>query len=652
MGIGKTRLAIAVGERLREHFRSGVVFVPLAMVTQPELVMAGIGRAAGAELAGRDTPLQALIDYFGDGEWLLILDNLEHLVAAARDLDEVLAHCPGLAILATSLTVLRLRAEWVFPVAALHFPADPAAVPLDEVAASPAVALFIDRARAVRGDFALTEANAAEVVEICRRLEGMPLAIELAAARTRLLEPDALLARLAGSLDALGAGTVDLPERQQTLRATVEWSVSLLDDAERSLLETVAVFVDGWTIDAAAAVAGIDEERALELTDVLVGHSLIYLDVGDLGRRSRMLETIREFVAERLAARPDAAEIRRRHADHYRALVERADRPMRHGRQNEWVRRLQIDRGNLAAAVRWYVDHDRAPLPDLFRIMAPWAMWPFLGMPVDLLIEARSLIDELMPGVESLDAHSRTELFWGAAVVALEASDGAGAHAAGERLEPLLEEIDDPYLEAVSRLVLSWNAAIADDFQRGVREAAASLEVLRRLDEPLWIPVALITLGSLEMAVGRYDDAARHLAEGRDESERLANAWLAISSRVQLGILAVTRARFDDAWAVLTDALDISLETQSTPSLALCLAAFARLAFLEGDAERAALLAGATEGLRRRAGIRVWGSARQEAEQVIQTRETLGADRFEEVFAAGSRLSQPGRGDRCARPPR
>ena len=147
-GIGKTRLAIAVGERLREHFSAGTVFVPLATVTQPELVVAGIARAAGAELAGRDVPLQALVDYFGDGEWLLILDNLEHLVDSARDLDALLANCPGLAILATSLTVLRLRAESVYQLAALALPANAADVPFDELAASPAVALFVDRARA------------------------------------------------------------------------------------------------------------------------------------------------------------------------------------------------------------------------------------------------------------------------------------------------------------------------------------------------------------------------------------------------------------------------------------------------------------------------------------------------------------------------
>ena len=248
-GIGKTRLAAAVGERLRGRFGAGVVFVPLAAVTDPGLVLADIARAAGADLAGTGSPLEALAERFADGAWLLILDNLEQVVQAGRDLAALLARCPQLAVLATSRTALGLAAEREYPVPPLPLPASAApgavGVHLAEVAASPAVALFVDRARAVRPGFALTERNAAAVAEICRRLEGMPLAIELAAARTRLLDPGTLLRRLAASLDALGTGAVDLPERQVTLRATVEWSVGLLQDAERSLLETVAVFTDG-----------------------------------------------------------------------------------------------------------------------------------------------------------------------------------------------------------------------------------------------------------------------------------------------------------------------------------------------------------------------------------------------------------------------
>src|SRR5690242_7982228 len=368
-GVGKTRLALAIGERIGGHFGSGAVFVPLAGVTQPELVVGGIGRAVGADLAGTGAPLQALAEQLDDGAGLLILDNMEQATGAARDLDQLLADCPGVVILATSRTVLGLRAEREYPVPPLSLPAGPTAMPLPELTASPAVALFVDRARAVRPDFALTEANAAAVVAICRHLDGLPLAIELAAARTRLLDPGALLDRLSKSLDALGTGAVDLPERQRTLRATVEWSVGLLDDAERPLLEIMAIFTGGWTVESAAEVAGLEEDRALDLTEALARHSLVQLDRAEHGPRLRMLETIREFVAERLGARPDVTEVARRHANYYRALAERADRPLRGVGQGEWAERLQAEAGNLAAAVRWYLAHDREPLPHLLRVL-------------------------------------------------------------------------------------------------------------------------------------------------------------------------------------------------------------------------------------------------------------------------------------------
>jgi hypothetical protein len=487
----------------------------------------------------------------------------------------------------------------------------------------------------VRHDFALTQGNAWAVVELCRRLEGLPLAIELAAARTRLLDPDALLGRLTRSLDALGTGAVDLPERQRTLRATVDWSVGLLDDAERSLLETVAVFVDGWTVEAAAQVAGLDEERALELSEALARHSLIQLDSTDHGPRPRMLETIREFVAERLAARPDATQIQRRHADNYRALAEQADRPLRGVGHSEWVERLQAEAGNLAAAVGWYLAHDPAPLPHLFRVL-----WPFWSQR-DHLGEARAWVDQLLPATDSLDPQARAELAWTALVTAVEVGDDAVALAARQRLGPLLEGIDDPFLHAVSQMALAWTSAIVYDLDGALREASVGLEQLRSQDEPLWTASAGLTLGSVETTVGRHDDALRHLREVRDLAERFDNAWLAATSRVYLGTLALARGRLDDARALLDEGLDLSLAAHSTRSVTLCLAAFARLAFVEGDPERAALVAGTAEGLRRRAGLRAWPMMRQgEAELMAQVRQALGADRFEEVFAAGARLNQ------------
>ena len=516
----------------------------------------------------------------------------------------------------------------------LPLPAGSTAMVPSELTASPAVALFVDRARAVWPDFALTEGNAAAVMAICRRLDGLPLAIELAAARTRLLDPDSLLDRLSKSLDALGTGTVDLPERQRTLRATVVWSVGLLDDTERSLLETMAVFAGGWTVEAAAEVAGLTEDQALDLTEALARHSLVQPDRTERGARLRMLETIRAFVAERLAARPDAAEVARRHADYYQALAEQADRPLRRG-QREWVERLQTEAGNLDAAVHWYLAHDPGPLPHLFRVL--WLFWDLR----DNLREVRAWVQQLLPTADTLDPQARAELLWTAAVTAVEVGDDPAALAARQRLEPLLDEVGDPFLRALCRMALAWTWTIGEDMDGALREASASLAEFRGQDAPVWTASAGLSVGSVETTVGRYDAALSHLTEVRDLAERSDNSWIAAMSRVGLGTLALVRGRAEEARALLDDALGLSLAARSTRSVTLCLAGLARWALVAGDPERAALVAGAAEGLRRRAGLRAWPILRQgEADLVIQVRQALGADHFDQVFATGTRLTQ------------
>jgi predicted ATPase len=633
-GVGKTRLAIAAGERLADRFAAGTVFVPLEAVTDPGRVLAAIGRAAGADLAGTGVPVEALAETFGDGAWLLILDNLEQVIGAAPGLGELLARCPQLAMLATSRTVLGLQGEREYPVPPLPVPADPATASVAEVAAWPAVALFVDRARAVRPGFALTEGNAAAVAEICRRLEGLPLAIELAAARIRLLDPAALLDRLAASLDALGAGAVDLPERQRTLRATVAWSVGLLDDAERSLLEAAAVFTDGWTIPAAAAVAAVEEDRALELSEALARHSLVYVDSTELGPRSRMLETVRAFVAERLAARPDADQIGRRHAGYYRALAERADRPLRGAGQGEWLERLDAEAGNLAAAVRWHLAHDPGPLPHLFRVL--YLFW----LQRDLRGQARSWVEQFRPATP-LDLEARAELAWAAAMISLEAGDDTAAAVARQRLAPLLPGISDPFLHAACQLAMAVTLPITGALDGALREAAVALEELRGQDEPVYTAIAAFTAGWLETVLGRYGDAQRHLRETRDLAERVGSNWFAAGAEVRLGILAALQGRLDEARALLAEALDLSLTASSTQLVTLCLTGYARLAFADGDPERAARLEGAVEGLRRRVGLSAWPhTQRLDAELVAQIRQKLGTARFDQAYSAGSGLTQ------------
>ena len=285
--------------------------------------------------------------------------------------------------------------------------------------------------------------------------------------------------------------------------------------------------------------------------------------------------------------------------------------------------------------MRWYLAHDPGPLPHLFRILYPF--W-FLR---DHTPEGQSWVMQLPPAADPPAAQARAELAWTALAAALDVGDDAAALAASRRLGPLLPGIENPFLRAVSQLAMAWYAPLAGDYDAALRAAANSLEQLRGLDEPFWTAMAVGSLGTVEKVLGRYDDAQGHLREARDLGDRFGSTWLSAWSRVQLGSMCILRGDLRQARAVLQEALELSVAARSTGGVTLCLAACAQLAFAEGDRGRAALLAGAAEGLRRRAGLRVWPTLRQgEDELVAQARQMLGAERFDQAFSAGSALTQ------------
>jgi predicted ATPase len=631
-GIGKTRLAIAVGERLDDRYPRGTVFVPLASIAQTDLVLPRIAAAVGATIEGARPPVDVLVEHFAATPTLLVLDNLEQVVDVAPELDQLMARCPGLEVLATSRTVLRLRAEREYPVSALTVPVFSERPPMEQLVSLPAVQLFVDRAQAIRYDFAPTEDNTLDVVEICRRLDGLPLAIELAAARIRLLEPGALLARLGSRLDALGTGPVDLPERQRTLRATVEWSIGLLDDAEQHMLATLSIFVEGWTVDAAMYVSGLTENRTLDLLDALAGHSLVNVDATDAGPRFRMLESIRELAAERLVASADLAEVERRHAEYFGALVENTDWPAE--RQAEWAERWRTDEENLRIAIRWFFTHDIAPLPHIFRIL--WLFWQMRGrMP-----EGRAWIDELRLRADTLDDRAQAELLFTSAVTAVEVGDDDGALAAVEGIERLEGRIDDPYLESAVQLAVSWILPIVDDFDGALQAASTARDGFRQQNEP-FMAFAALTVGMLEMRLGSDDAARASLTEVNELGGQFGNNWLESGARTQLASLAVRAGHLDEARALLVESVDESGDTQLSAPVCFALVAYAQLALAEGDAQRAAMALGAADGVRQRAGLRAWPLARRgEAELGTRVAQEIDPEDFNDAFAAGSKLNQ------------
>ncbi len=624
-GIGKTRLAVAVGDALAAQTSQRVVFVALAAISQPELVLPQVAAIAGATIEGNRLPLDALTEHFAAVPTLLILDNLEQVVAVAADLDRLLSSCPGLKVLTTSRTVLRLRAEHEYAVAPL------AVGTADIAASSSAVQLFVDRASAVRRGFVLTQDNAAAIVEICRRLDGLPLAIELAAARTRLLDPAGLLARLERVLDGLGTGPVDLPERQRTLRATVEWSIDLLADAERELLFTLSVFVDGWTVAAAARVSAATEDDTLDLLDALAGHSLVSVDAEQPVPRFHMLTSVRELAAERLAATDRDVDVEARHARYFAELVEAGEWPAE--RQSEWVDRLRNEEQNLRRAIRWFFGHDITPLPTMFRAL--WLFWQLS----DRMPEGRAWVDELRVRPEPLDDHARAEVLFTWAVTSVEVGDDVAAGAAVAEIERL-GPVDDPYLVSALQLAIAWARPIDDDFEGALTAASTALVGFRQQNQP-FVAFAALTVGMVQMTLGHEDIARQHLLEVKDLGDRYGNTWLTSSARTQLAMLAVRSGQLDEAKALLLEAVD-AIEGGahiSTLSVTFALVASADLALAEGSAARAATALGAVAGLRERAGLLAWPVTRRiEADLGAHLAATADPAVVAECHAAGVEL--------------
>jgi predicted ATPase/DNA-binding SARP family transcriptional activator len=355
-GTGKTRLALAAAELLGEVFESGAYYVSLVDADEPPLVLPAIAHALGLDESDPRPVAQLLAAALAERHLLLVLDNFEHVLPAARHVGDLLAEAPRLSVLVTSRASLRLRGEHEFPVAPLGLP--PPGTRASELTAYPSVELFMCRAREVNPAIRLDAGATAAVAEICRRLDGLPLALELAAARVRLLSPAAMLSRLENRLDLLPARASDAPARQRTLRDAIGWSYDLLNEEERAVFRQLGVFAGGCTLEAAEVVIGQAGERStLELLEALLDNSLVRLADEDVGRVV-MLEVIRAFALDALEAAGEAEAARRKHADYYVALAEKMEPLVQQGSGTDAGLELQRERGNLRAALRFAIGSD------------------------------------------------------------------------------------------------------------------------------------------------------------------------------------------------------------------------------------------------------------------------------------------------------
>jgi len=487
-GTGKTRLSLQLATDLREQFSDGACFVALASIEGPDLVPLAIGRALGLQEGGNRPLADALEEYLRPKDMLLVLDNFEHVLPAATFVAELLRTAPRLRLLVTSRAPLHLRAEHEYPVPPLALPSTDVLPPLSALAQCAAVALFVERAQSVKPDFALTETNARAVAEICTRLDGLPLSIELAAARSKLLPPQAMLARLGRRLPLLIGGARDLPARQQTLRGAIAWSHDLLDKTEQRLFRRLSVFVGGWTVQAAEAWCNPSADRSIEVLDgiaSLLDKSLVRQDVpADSEPRFGMLETIREYGLDQLEASGEGPEMRDRHLDYYLALAEDADAGLLGPQQVSWCDRLEAEHDNIRAALGWVLtalNENVASTPGLTRAETRLEAGIRLADALELFWMLRGHSQETWQRVMGLVAHTPANTAARAKVLVI---GGYMAHC-------LL------------------------DHETAVRLADEGLLIWRALGDAREIAVALTRRGVIAIWQGDYAGAAALLAEAR-----------------------------------------------------------------------------------------------------------------------------------------
>jgi predicted ATPase len=519
-GVGKTRLGLQAAAEASDAFADGIFFVPLASASDPAQVVPAIAQTLAIREAS-DQPLHLLLQTtLKEKQLSLLVDNFEQVAPAATVVADLLTVCPRLKVLATSRTPLHVRAEHEFAVPPLAVPTRKRLPDLTTLSQYTAVALFIERAQAVKPDFQVTNANALAVADICARLDGLPLAIELAAARVKYFPPQTLLARLEQGLGVLAGGARDLPARQQTLRSTITWSYNLLDAPERQLFRRLAVFVGGWMLEAAEAVCTMGEATApaadreadvLEGVPALADQNLVRSDEqADGGVRFGMLETIREYALERLAESGEWEAMRERHARFFFAMAERAE--LRGPRQREWVERLEIEYDNLRAALGWAreraedreASRERVEL-GLRACGVLWRFWQMRGY----LSEGRRWLGDLLAPPAAAPAAVRAEALRGAGILALQQGDLTQAAQLCAESLALYSQIDDKV--GCAGVLNSLGNAKREQGDHGVAIALyeQSLAFYRELQDKLGIAVVLNNLGLTAYRQGNLGRAAR-----------------------------------------------------------------------------------------------------------------------------------------------
>jgi predicted ATPase/class 3 adenylate cyclase len=644
-GVGKTRLALAAAAALGEGFVHGVFFVALAAVTDAEVMWKTV--AGSLDVSGEGSAASAVTQYLSDRRMLLVLDNLEQLDGAAGVVAALLAVAPGLVVLATSRRPLHLQGEQELPVPPLEVPG---VAGLREVAACAAVRLFAQQAGLVRPGFAVTEDNAANVAAICSRLDGLPLAIELAAARIKLLAPKALLARLGHSLD-LAAADLGRPSRQQTLRNTIGWSCDLLAPQAARVFRRMSVFAGGCDLDALAAVAVTGDgdlagSDPLDLVAELADVSLITVTEGADGEpRLGMLETIREYALERLEQDDDLDGARRRHAEHYTAFAERAPPQLNGPEQLVWLDRMETEQDNLRAALSWSLETSAAdPASDSERTAVGLRLAQALGgywYRRGHIPEGRRWLERAI-NLARDDAGVPLALLTHWLGVLLERQgELEAALRRFERSLAIWRELGDREQQAKELNCLGFTHRNLGHLDTARSLLEESIAIAREIGSDRRLDPALNNLGQAETEAGNLDRAAQLLREALTLEQKRGDTVGAVIAQHSLAIVSLRAGRIHEASEMLSGTFGYLASSGDTLSLIDAIEVSACIAAELGDGMRAARLAGAAEAIRQQAGTPIQRQDAALLERFLApARATIARDAWDAELAAGRALTE------------
>jgi predicted ATPase len=600
-GVGKTRLALTTGAALRPRFDDGVVFAALTSVTAPDLVATALAGALGLLRSGAQVPIDDVISYLANKRMLLVIDNFEQVSEAAPLITEVLSAAPGVKVLTTSRARLRLTGEHEFTVAPLSVPRPDGPADVERLERSPAVQLFVARARASLPDFELTADNAWAVAEIARRLDGLPLAIELAAARVRLLPPQALLDRLSDRLGLLTGGARDMPERQRALRSTMAWSYDLLEPTEQSLFAWLGVFAGGFDLEAVeevwrpgggSAAESARRPDALDSLGSLVDNSLVSPSAGDGEPHFMMLDTIRDYALEQLRAGPDWQEARERHAAYYSALAEKSEQGMRGAEQADWFARLESEHDNLRAALSFLIEEGQ--LEPAIGLVKGSAYWWYRGH----VEEGFRVSERILSRGGSLSAPARAQALATAGAMAFGFGKPDTAHNLAEQSLALFHQLGDPPDTVRAIVCVGQAAMLMGDNARATEVLEGGLALARRDGDDWYAALLLDQIGLIPLATGDYGRAAQRFDQALALSRRLGDRTLVVLTLGNLAQTEVARGELGTATRHMEEGLSLASEVDDALSIAHFLDGLGAIAQRQDDTERAGRLHGAAQRLR------------------------------------------------------